>query len=312
MGKASGLLILAVSASLGVAYMMPWEVATHQPVAPQPDRLGSSDSLPVASDGWRAFTAAPPAERPATLPAEPEAASASWPAPVVVRLAPRANEPTARAQNATQINTTQISGDRGLLARDLQRELKRVGCYDGEINGVWTPSTRSAMKAFTGRVNAALPTEEPDHILLTLVQGHQDKACGTPCPAGQGIAGDGRCVPNAILAHARKALPSGAAQKASPPPAQPAPAIVTGWSTTTTPAATTLASPPVEGRMALAGPTTPAATDDQAQPGGVTAVPPGPLPPVPAAVAAPPRPAAPKKSAFGPEFLKQLDRMGTN
>jgi peptidoglycan hydrolase-like protein with peptidoglycan-binding domain len=49
----------------------------------------------------------------------------------------------------------------------LQSELKRVGCYGGVINGVWTGSTRQAMKAFMDRVNATLPTDLPDTILLT-------------------------------------------------------------------------------------------------------------------------------------------------
>ena len=33
------------------------------------------------------------------------------------------------------------------------------------------------MKAFTTRVNATLPVDKPDHILLALVQGHQGVAC---------------------------------------------------------------------------------------------------------------------------------------
>ena len=56
------------------------------------------------------------------------------------------------------------------------------------------------MKAFMDRVNATLPTEEPDYILLSLVQAARDKVCGAACPAGQGLADGGRCVPNAILA----------------------------------------------------------------------------------------------------------------
>jgi hypothetical protein len=86
---------------------------------------------------------------------------------------------------------TLIPGDREALARELQRELARVGCYDGEINGAWTTSTREAMKAFIERVNAALPTNQPDAVLLTLVKGHSGKACGAPCPSGQGRADTG-------------------------------------------------------------------------------------------------------------------------
>jgi hypothetical protein len=124
---------------------------------------------------------------------------------------------------------TLIPGDREALARELQRELARVGCYDGKINGAWTTSTRQAMKAFIERVNAALPTHHPDAVLLTLVKGHSGKACGAPCPSGQGRADTGRCVPAAILQReANRTIPA-----------------ITGWSTTTTVAP----SLPLEGQM---------------------------------------------------------------
>ena len=129
---------------------------------------------------------------------------------------------------------TSIPADRGSLARELQRELARVGCYDGKINGAWTTSTRQAMKAFIERVNAALPTHHPDAVLLTLVKGHSGKACGAPCPSGQGRADTGRCIPTAILQReANRTIPA-----------------ITGWSTTTTVAP----SLPLEGQMGLAGP----------------------------------------------------------
>jgi peptidoglycan hydrolase-like protein with peptidoglycan-binding domain len=95
--------------------------------------------------------------------------------------------------------------DRGALARALQRELKRVGCYSGEVTGVWTTSSRMAMKTFIERVNATLPIDYPDPVLLSLVQGHHDRACGVACPAGQTAGDGGACLPNAILARPAKA-----------------------------------------------------------------------------------------------------------
>ena len=88
--------------------------------------------------------------------------------------------------------------DGDVLTKELQRQLRRVGCYSGEINGVWTQSTRRAMQTFTNRVNAALPVERPDHILLAMLQSHPDKTCSKPCPLGENPAPDGRCVPGAI------------------------------------------------------------------------------------------------------------------
>lgn len=91
------------------------------------------------------------------------------------------------------------------LVRDLQAELKRVGCYEGEPNGQWGATSKKAMASFTERVNASLPFEQPDLILLTLVQGHKGRACGQDCPAGQGLADNGRCMPSSILAQTERA-----------------------------------------------------------------------------------------------------------
>jgi hypothetical protein len=164
------------------------------------------------------------------------------------------------------------------------------------------------MKAFTDRVNATLPIDEPDGVLFAMVASQRDTVCGKPCPTGQGLSEDGRCLPNAILAKATKkgAQPATVAQlpKVNPPLAEnPAPAI-TGWSTTITaiprppspavaaapvppPAivlAPAVASPPTEGRMALAGPPT------EATPPGAS-LPYSALPPA-AALAPGPRPQA--------------------
>jgi hypothetical protein len=183
-----------------------------------------------------------PASRPPRVAAEP---APSLSAPVVVTISPRLSEPPPP-------RTAALPRDRDSIGRELQKELKRVGCYEGELNGVWTAPTRQAMKAFTDRVNAVLPTDEPDNILLTMVRGYQDRVCGKPCPAGQGLGEGGRCVPNAILvrAPAKPSAPTHAAPDRKPEPA------ITGWTTIT---ATDVRQPtgaaPPEGRMALAGPT---------------------------------------------------------
>ena len=120
-------------------------------------------------------------------------------APVVVTIAQRPSEPAKAAP---------MPRDRDAIGRELQKELRRVGCYDGELNGAWTTSTKQAMKLFMDRVNASLPTDEPDSILLTMVRGYQDRVCGKPCPVGQGLGDGGRCVPNAILVRAAPKAPA--------------------------------------------------------------------------------------------------------
>ncbi|MET0407037.1 MAG: hypothetical protein ABW006_01580, partial [Hyphomicrobium sp.] len=90
------------------------------------------------------------------------------------------------------------------LARDLQQELQRVGCYQGELTGTWNAATRRAMATFMDRANAVLPFDKPDYVLLALVQSHKEIACAAPCPSGQSVDEGGRCVPNAVIAQAAK------------------------------------------------------------------------------------------------------------
>ena len=73
----------------------------------------------------------------------------------VITLAPRSNQPPTPPQRVA------IPKDRDTLARELQKELSRVGCYDGEVTGAWLPATRRAMMAFIERMNASLPTSSP-------------------------------------------------------------------------------------------------------------------------------------------------------
>lgn len=106
------------------------------------------------------------------------------------------------ANRATYLHASSESGPltEGELAIELQQELKRVGCYLGEIDGIWGPGSRRAMTAFNERANAVLPVDKPDAILLRLVSAHTGAACGQSCPHGQALGGDGRCLPNAIIA----------------------------------------------------------------------------------------------------------------
>lgn len=250
MSKASGF-VLIVAGLAAAAYVLPSGTDTSEPEFPQFTDVAKTP--PAGSPTQVAAVPEPrPAARPPALVTPPAPAV---PAPVVVTVAQRSSEPPV----APAPKAAPVPRDRDSIGRELQKELKRVGCYDGELNGAWTTSTRQAMKAFTDRVNATLPTDEPDSILLTLVQAYQDKVCGKPCPDGQGLSDAGRCVPNAILARTnKKGVP--APVVAAAPADKPVPAI-TGWSTTTTAATTPPAgTAPTEGRMALAGPTTPEAT----------------------------------------------------
>ncbi|HYD14768.1 MAG TPA: hypothetical protein VEA77_00065 [Hyphomicrobium sp.] len=83
--------------------------------------------------------------------------------------------------------------DAASITRAVQSELKRAGCYSGPVNGIWTASTRAAMGEFTARVNARLPVEHPDPVLLALLETHNKISCTAECSVS--VDGGRGCVP---------------------------------------------------------------------------------------------------------------------
>jgi hypothetical protein len=56
-----------------------------------------------------------------------------------------------------------------------------------------------AMATFMARVNASLPTNEPDVFLLSLIKGQTQAVCGPVCGGDEVLSG-GRCVVQTIVA----------------------------------------------------------------------------------------------------------------
>ena len=292
MGKAAGYFLILAGVSSGAYALMPDNTLAE---------LGSSvrssvmATAPQAVMAVRTEAAAKPqaASAPAIVPPAPQLATrpntntqvaqAIVPAaPTVVLRAAETSDQQPKAVPAVRKAASAEDESRVQLARDIQRELKRVGCYSGDVNGEWTSGSRAAMNQFIERINATLPTDQPDHILKTLVQGHPGNACGKTCPAGQGLSNEGRCQPTAILAQQtapRRVVTRSAtaSREGDEQPARPAVALApktkpAGWETKVV----TAASP-----AALA----PAAT--QAAPAAVALVPRGDTPEGRMAVGAP-------------------------
>ena len=149
------------------------------------------------------------------------------------------------------------------LVTDIQQQLKRLGCYYGRVDGSWNANTKDAMRTFTDRINAELPIDEPDYLLLTLAQAHAGKACGE-CPPGLAPTANGRCIPQPTVAQSRPADAHQTASAAAPAST----AEVLPWQVATsgaakpaagrplfTPIATSIvSSEPLPGRMAIGGP----------------------------------------------------------
>jgi hypothetical protein len=247
MSKVSG--VLLILAGVGLV----WQILPSGG-----ERTDSIQQFEVTNAPSPSTNQASPRETVRTIERTEEAVAAPHPhapVPASTASAPAPETVLQHTGRSTVVPSLKPVPPRDSLALELQRELRRVGCYEGQLNGDWTPSTRSAMRAFIDRVNAALPVAEPDYVLLALVQNHPDTACGTECPRGQGLNYDGRCLPNAILAKRRAQPDRVAAPQKAGEPVKPAP-VISGWSTTTT-AVTPLrpsVAPPIEGRMALAGP----------------------------------------------------------
>jgi hypothetical protein len=160
-----------------------------------------------------------------------------------------------------------VTPDQQRLTRDLQRALRRAHCYDGPVNGRWTPATKGAMSAFTARANATLPVDTPDIVLLALLESDQGARCGS-CPEGQQLGAHGSCVPAAIVAQAARRAPA-----EGPPtlraPRPPAPPVARG-------AIAARKVPPIAGRMGIGGPNVAVAEAQRAYAAGPSATPGGP------------------------------------
>jgi hypothetical protein len=264
MSKASGILLIAVGVGLA-AYAMP----SHDgPGGQQPTqelavlKAAPNDGASIATAATMTTQRALPevvypdpksANKPAkdAAPIEQKNAATVPAKPTTIATTPRTYERPAVVDAKPAI----IPGDRVGLARELQRELRRVGCYDGAIDGTWSPGSRRAMKAFTDRVNASLPVEQPDYILLRLLQSSTDRVCGVACPVGQGLSNDGRCLPDAVLAQSsRKAKDVAHPATSNRSVAEKSAATTSAWSTTTTVVTRNMPAMPQEGRMSLAGP----------------------------------------------------------
>lgn len=82
----------------------------------------------------------------------------------------------------------------GDLTRSVQRELQRVGCYPGKVDGAWTAATRSALSRFNTFAKAALDTKAASAEVLDALRGQVDRVCPLTCARGTSARGD-RCVP---------------------------------------------------------------------------------------------------------------------
>jgi hypothetical protein len=233
MSKSIGLLLVGVGVGVAAYALAPRDVSGPTPAAP---------ARPVYSKPAPPADAAPSptiwAIAPKITPESALIVIAAAPKPAPMKRLDLADLPQ-RIAIGRGGDDVRPAADKMQLGRDIQRHLKRIGCYAGEMNGVWSPATRRAMKAYLDNVNASLPVEEPQLALLAILETQDSLACGTPCGPDVARTADGRCrTATSFAQEARAPLTPVGGSAAGPLDL----------------AATT----PLEGQMSLAGPKDPA------------------------------------------------------
>lgn len=150
------------------------------------ERVGTAEAwdsfLAVYKSGFYADLArAARAKVAAAAPAASSAVPAFAPGPAIAALpAPDAESPPAKPDPAA-------------LARDLQIELKRVGCDPGTADGKWSAKSRSALGLFNRHAGTRLDVKAASLGALEAVRGKDARVCPLVCGTGMRLEGE-TCV----------------------------------------------------------------------------------------------------------------------
>ncbi|ARP97750.1 caspase family protein [Pseudorhodoplanes sinuspersici] len=89
--------------------------------------------------------------------------------------------------------TVEARPDIRVLTRDLQTELKRVGCDPGALDGNWSPKSVQALNQFNRRAGMKLDVKVATLGALDAVKGQKGRICPLICGRGERVEGD-QCV----------------------------------------------------------------------------------------------------------------------
>jgi uncharacterized caspase-like protein len=79
------------------------------------------------------------------------------------------------------------------LAKETQKELERVGCNPGEVNGQWGEKGQAALGRFIKYAKVVLPSDKPTPEALDTIAAQRVRICPLECREGQHAVGD-KCV----------------------------------------------------------------------------------------------------------------------
>jgi uncharacterized caspase-like protein len=83
--------------------------------------------------------------------------------------------------------------DKTALARALQKELARVGCDPGTVDGKWGGKAKEALNNFAQRTKSTVPKDDPSEEALSAVTVQRGRICPLQCGANQSEV-NGQCV----------------------------------------------------------------------------------------------------------------------
>ena len=86
-----------------------------------------------------------------------------------------------------------LADDPAALAKALQNELKRVGCYAGDADGVWSVKSQTALEQFVRASKSDASTGQVSLAALQAVGAQKDPICPLLCADGE-LESNGKCV----------------------------------------------------------------------------------------------------------------------
>jgi hypothetical protein len=162
-------------------------------------------SLPPLSQSSATATRPKPEVRMVASPAFAAATAAQPPDPALNRSPPpvpsaaAASHEADKSQQTAAISPTEPSvrasplSIQFIIARGLQGELSRVGCYSGNIDGDWNAASRRALQNFNKHAGTKLDVEFANLNALGVIRSRMSRICPLVCDRGSRVRGN-RCV----------------------------------------------------------------------------------------------------------------------
>ena len=116
--------------------------------------------------------------------------SAQVPPPPTAAPAPASAAPATNPSNTLSKFAALEPDD---LAKETQKELQRVGCDPGEIDGKWGEKGKAALSRFVKYTKVAIAADQPSVEALDIISAQRVRICPLECGEGEHAVGE-RCV----------------------------------------------------------------------------------------------------------------------